>query len=176
MVEVWGCGGLGRRLEVGGSQAGAEGRQAKGWQLRQVSAPSSFTLNSGAEVEAAPRHQLWDPHQHTGGVGGVSKWYPGPQVACALCSVKDGWAFLKSGWASPLDEGVWAVSMPSPAPCTRQCVCLHPPTPRWSLTHHMSLQSDTVPDAQQAPWGHPLDGVHVPCQAPFGPSRLDARS
>lgn len=39
---------------MGGGQAGAEGRQVKGWQLRQVSAPSSFTLNSGAEAEAAP--------------------------------------------------------------------------------------------------------------------------
>ena len=29
-------------------------------------------------------------------------------------------------------------------------VCVHP-TPRWSLTHHMSPQSDTVPDAHRHP-------------------------
>lgn len=103
----WRCGGvegLGRTLEVGGSQAGAEGRQEKGWQLRQVSAPSSFTLSSRAEVEAAPRHQLWDPHQHTGGVGAVSKRYPGPQ---GLCPVQcERWPGIPQVWlAQPLGRG-----------------------------------------------------------------------
>ena len=34
--------------------------------------------------------------------------------------------------------------------CVCVCVCVHP-TPRWSLTHHMSPQSDTVPDAHRHP-------------------------
>lgn len=97
---------------MGGIQAGAESRQVKCWQLRQVSAPSSFTLNSGAEAEAAPTSSALGSTstRRWGGVGEVSKRYPSPQVACALRSVEDGWAFLKSGWGSPLDKGVWALS------------------------------------------------------------------
>lgn len=86
MAEVWGCGGLGRRLEVGGGQAGAEGRQAKGWQLRQVSAPSSFTLNSGAEVEAAPTSSaLGSTSTHRWG-GGSEQMVP--QSSGGLCPLQ----------------------------------------------------------------------------------------
>ena len=138
MVEVWGCRGLGRRLEVGGSQAGAEGRQAKGWQLRQVSAPSSFTLNSGAEVEAAPRHQLWDPHQHRWG-GGSEQMVP--RSSGGLCPLQcERWLGIPQVWlGQPLGRGCLGCLHALPS-------SLHPPVCVFAPPHpQMELDSPHVP-------------------------------
>ena len=147
---------------MGGSQAGAEGRQVKGWQLRQVSAPSSFTLNSGAEVEAAPTSSALGSTSTRRWGGGSEQTVP--RSSGGLCPPQCGrWLGIPQVWlGQPLGQGcLGSVSRASPAPCTAGrvnqlcvcvcvCVCVHP-TPRWSLTHHMSPQSDTVPDAHRHP-------------------------